>query len=283
MIKLIILDIDGVVLGTKTDVNFPFPSKRVAEYLTELQDSGMPISLCTGKPSFAVKRIIQIMNLDNPHITDGGAVIFDPIDNKLIKNKALPKDAVIKLMVENNDLLDYWQLYTLESKFILEGKFPSMYIEDKRIMPYRKVDDLFLIASNSDLTKIELVCTPETEDHYRNLLANYSEEFSVQWTDSKRLIPNKIIIITAKNADKGNSVLDLCAHYKIQPSDVLAVGDTMMDWQFMKLCGHVGTLANADSTMQEAVKSHGGFVGGHVDQDGLVGVLEQFKDEMSLS
>lgn len=281
MIKLVILDVDGVILGDKQGINFPFPTKRVTEYLAKLQDSGMIISLCTGKPSFTVKRIIKKMRLDNLHISDGGAVIFDPIDNRIIKSATIPQDSVKQLLTEAQDHLAFWQLYTLEHKFVLAGKFPSQFQEDKEIMPWVEVDDLLETASNSSLTKIELVYTPESESYYRELLKKYENVISIQWTDVPNILPNKLIIITAKGVDKKSAVKDLSNYYKVKSDEILAVGDTMMDWKFMEGCGYVATVSNANFDVQNVVKARRGFVGGHVDNDGVIDVLEYFNTKLS--
>jgi len=54
VIKGIIIDVDGVIVGDKEGLNFPNPSKPVMDKLMKLKDNGIKICLCTGKPSFGV-------------------------------------------------------------------------------------------------------------------------------------------------------------------------------------------------------------------------------------
>lgn len=84
-IKGIILDIDGVIVGEKIGFNSPDPHPDVIKRLREIRKQGIFVSLCTGKPHFAIKSIIKAAELDNMHITDGGGVIIDPIDNIVVK------------------------------------------------------------------------------------------------------------------------------------------------------------------------------------------------------
>ena len=53
--------------------------------LKELQKRGINIHLCTAKPYFAIKQIINDSQLNSLHITDGGGVIINPIDNIIAK------------------------------------------------------------------------------------------------------------------------------------------------------------------------------------------------------
>jgi hydroxymethylpyrimidine pyrophosphatase-like HAD family hydrolase len=278
MIKLIILDVDGVVLGSQKGINVPFPTTTVQDHILDLQNRGVVIALCTGKPSFAVKRMIQRVQLNNLHISDGGAVISNPIDGVVIRNINIPKQVVQQLLSQTVDRKALWQLYTMDSKYVQAGKFPRELQEDSELMPWVEVDDLLTIAQTESLTKLETIYSPEEEGYYRTLFKRYEDAITVQWTGVPTLLPNKLVIVTAKGVDKQTAVQELAKYHKIQLSEILAVGDTMMDWKFMQDCGYVATLSNASAEMQELVKSRGGFVGRDVDQDGLVDVLEYFKN-----
>ncbi len=65
MVKLIITDVDGVIVGHKVGVNFPYPSQKVIEALKEVKLS-IPVVLCTGKylvaPSVDKDGILKIFD-----------------------------------------------------------------------------------------------------------------------------------------------------------------------------------------------------------------------------
>src|SRR3989344_5643561 len=105
MIKGIIIDIDGVIIGQKIGFNSPTPNPDVIRALREIRSKGIFISLCTAKPHFAVDDIIKLAKLDNLHISDGGSVIIDPINSVVVKKyvieKQIAKD-IIKTYLEND-------------------------------------------------------------------------------------------------------------------------------------------------------------------------------------
>src|SRR3989344_1298561 len=89
MIKAVVLDIDGVVVGTKKGINFPNPAPRVSQALRKVHDSGVPVVFITAKTSFAASENIKYVGIDNPHIADSGAVLFNPIREKILEVKSI--------------------------------------------------------------------------------------------------------------------------------------------------------------------------------------------------
>ena len=286
MIKLIILDVDGVLLGTKKGINSPYPSQKVIEFLKKEQDLGVPVSLCTGKASFATKLLIDQMQLNNLHITDGGAVIFNPIDNIVLESITLPIEPIKKLLQETKSHNTFWELYTLNNWFIhsnSEKKYAIKHQESSNIVPWKEVDDLLVLAKTEKLTKAMILFPQDLEDFYKNIFSKYEDVLALQWTYAPALLPNKLLIITAKAIDKRSSVTKLIKQYNLKPDETLAVGDTMMDWKFMDGCGYIAAMGNADSEMKGIINGRGGFVGGDVDEDGIIDIIEHFKQQIEYS
>lgn len=282
MIKLIVLDVDGVVKGFKDGVNSPYPSIKVAGYLKKLHDKGIPICLCTGKASFATRKIVEKIGLNNQHITDGGAVVFDPLDHSVLKSITLPGAVAQTLLQKAHGKKILWELYTLNNKYI-EDDFPINIIENPEIMPYIQVSDLRPLAQREKITKIEIKYLPDTEEYLKQLFTLFLENIDIQWTHIPSLLPMKIVILTAKGVSKHAAVVDLVHFYGAKFSEVLAVGDTLMDWGFMDGCGYVATMGNATSEMKELIADHGGFIGEHVDNDGLIDILEHYRSDILFS
>ncbi|MCL4365842.1 hypothetical protein M1437_01295 [Patescibacteria group bacterium] len=43
MVKLIVLDVDGVIVGHKPGINFPYPNQKVIETLKAVCQKGIPV------------------------------------------------------------------------------------------------------------------------------------------------------------------------------------------------------------------------------------------------
>ena len=112
MIKAIICDVDGVIVGKKHGVNFPLPNDLVIQRLKALHTKGIPVVFCTGKFQHGIFELVRKANLRNPHITDGGALIINPLDNKIVKEHNLTQNLVQKI---ESALLWLFPLYQQQS------------------------------------------------------------------------------------------------------------------------------------------------------------------------
>jgi hydroxymethylpyrimidine pyrophosphatase-like HAD family hydrolase len=85
MIKGVILDVDGVIVGEKIGFNSPYPNDLVYKALSQIRKAGIFVSLCTAKPYFSIYPIIEKAELDNFHICDGGAVLINPVSQQILE------------------------------------------------------------------------------------------------------------------------------------------------------------------------------------------------------
>ena len=118
MIRGIITDIDGVIIGDKIGYNSPFPHPDVTSRIKQIHASGIPVTLCTGKPHYAVEKIITDCALNTPHITDGGAIIIDPITNTIIQKHVIEKSLVMKVVSAYLNATMYTEIYTQHGYYI---------------------------------------------------------------------------------------------------------------------------------------------------------------------
>ena len=77
---MVVLDVDGVIVGEREGFNFPDPNNEVIYSLKKLRQSGIFVSLCTGKPAFGIEKIITDAYLNNLHIVDGDAPSIQILD-----------------------------------------------------------------------------------------------------------------------------------------------------------------------------------------------------------
>ncbi|MDZ4228616.1 MAG: HAD hydrolase family protein, partial [Candidatus Levybacteria bacterium] len=125
MIKAVVLDIDGVIVGTKKGINLPNPDPRVCQALRKVHESGIPVVFVTAKTSFAASKNIKFVGIDNPHIADSGAVLFNPVRGEFIDVKSISPIDISHIIssTPNNMLInlftakDYYVLKKLQEKY----------------------------------------------------------------------------------------------------------------------------------------------------------------------
>lgn len=282
MIKGIILDVDGVIIGEKVGFNSPYPNDKVAKTLFEIRKSGVNISLCTAKPYFSVSQIIQNSGLDNYHICEGGAVLINPISHQVLEKQIIPTEQALKVVKEYLTKDVYVEIYTIEDYFIqsnfnLDITNGHSFVLQKNPV---KVDSLLEIIPSLGITKIMPIARDEEDK--KNVQSIFNETNSnlvMSWGVHPVVLPLMFGIVTAPGISKQYGATKIIENFGCAPSDVLGIGDSTSDWQFMEMCGYVGAMGNATPELKKLVvdKGKNGFVGGSVDENGVLDILTYFK------
>lgn len=281
-IKGIILDVDGVIVGEKIGYNSPNPHIDVISKLKEIRDKGIPISLCTAKPHFSIGTIIKEAGLNNYHIADGGSVIINPINNKIVKKHIIDKTAVkevLTMFIKNNI---YTEFYTVDNYFIQKSQECDItpkhihILQDNPIV----VDDLIEESLNQEVTKIMPIALNE-QDQIRvaELFEKMNTDLTLSWGIHPVANPLKFGIITAPGISKKQGAIEISKNTEVDLKDILAVGDSTSDWQFIELCGYGAAMGNASEKLKELVQTKGEnnfFIGKDVDENGIIEILNYF-------
>ena len=282
MIKTIITDVDGVIVGDKTGVNFPLPNEIVIQKLREIRKRNIPVVLCTGKFSFAIEEIIIRAELDNPHITDGGALIYNPLRNQIIKQHIIDKNLakkIVQLCIENNI---YVEVYTSKDYFAQKNQVNKL--TDKRIIILQKehkiVDSLTDLISDIDTIKILAFIKDEShKSQIENLLKPFTNDINTIWSTVTFMLPAMAKLITVKGVSKKHASEEVMRNLNISFDDVLGIGDLPADWNFMNLCKYTATVGDIDQELRKKVKSKGEknyLLAPSVDKNGILDIINYF-------
>lgn len=285
MIRAIVLDIDGVIVGTKKGVNFPHPSQKVSEILRKINKRGIPVVFITAKTSFAAAASIKHVGIDSPHISDGGAVIFNPVRKEIISINSLPKNIVKKLLliISNNILVN---LFTLDNYYIAKNikgnkrfaDFIKRYTEFLERSPV--VEDFKQVAVKEKVLKVNIVALDDKErKKITEIMSEANLEVSSNWTGNPYIAPAQILSVTNYGISKKESIKKIAQDLGISLNEILGVGDTIQDWDFLEICGYKATLINVTKELKEKFdfSDEKQFMGKHVDKDGLIDILQHFK------
>jgi HAD superfamily hydrolase (TIGR01484 family) len=283
MIKAIILDVDGVLVGSREGFNFPDPHPQVIEALKQIRAKGVFISLCTGKPYFAIEKIIRDAYLNNIHITEGGAVITNPIDQVVEKAYMLDShlaSQLIRAFLDNNV---YTEFYNGDSYMIQRDRSDPSIVErhfkilqkeptlvdslEKAVMEFSTPKVMPIARDESERVKIESVFTP------------FSDKLSLKWAIHPTALPLEFGIITNKGISKHQAAIDISESLGVSLENILGVGDTLMDWDFIEICGYGAAMGNASSELKDLVLTKGpdySYIGPDVDENGILDIFRHF-------
>lgn len=283
MIKAVILDVDGVIIGEKIGYNSPHPHPDVLIALKNVRASGIPIILCTAKPHYAISDIIEGAKLDNPHITDAGAVIIDPIDKAIVKQAVIEKSLaweVLDLLIKENV---YVEFYSTEDYFIQENKQSEITQKHNHILQRKPkpLQDIVQESIHYNITKI-MPIAKDVSDKQRvsEILQPYIGVLSISWGLHPIALPAQFAIITARGSSKKEAAEEAIRSIGLHSIDVLGIGDSTLDWGFIEICGYGATLENGSHEIKELVKQKGEgkyYIGKSVDENGILDIFEHFK------
>jgi len=282
MIKGIILDIDGVIVGEKIGYNSPNPHPLVIKKLREIRKKGIIVALCTAKPHYSIQKIINDAQLNNLHITNGGGVIIDPIDNIILKKHLIGKKIAEKVLSYYLDNDVYTEFYTPEDYFIQKKQENDLTKTHTYILQKdpKFVSSLVEESKNQDIVKIMPIAKNE-EDKKRltQMFEPFKDQLTLSWGVHPIALPHLFGIITTKGISKKQAVLELTSNYQIKSDELLGVGDSTSDWQFIETCKYAATLENGSSELKSLIQTKGEkfyTVGKTVDENGILDILKFF-------
>jgi len=282
MIKAIILDVDGVIVGEKIGFNSPWPHPDVIKKLKEIKDRGIFISLCTAKPYFSIDKIIKDAGLDNYHIADGGGVIINPIDNKIVEKHLLDPQVVVKVIEAYLKENVYIEFYTVDD-YVIQKNQTSKVTKDHAHVLQRKakvVESLKDEALKSEITKLMPIAGDEKDkERLIKIFEPFKNKLTLSWGVHPVILPLQFGIITAPGISKKQGATTISKNLGVLFENMLGVGDSASDWQFIKMCQYGGAMGNAKQELKDLVLSKGedfSHVGPSVDENGIIEILDFF-------
>jgi hydroxymethylpyrimidine pyrophosphatase-like HAD family hydrolase len=133
----------------------------------------------------------------------------------------------------------------------------------------------------TDSIKIEAFAKNKEEmPHIESLLKSFTNDIHILWTMHATILPYQICDITVKNVSKKSAALEVLQFLNIQPADVLGIGDTLGDWNFIEMCKYAATVGDESTDLKDLVKTKGEgnyFYGSSVDENGLLDIFNYFK------
>lgn len=281
-LKAIILDVDGVIVGEKIGFNSPDPHIDVIKSLKDIQNSGIPIILCTAKPHFALKKLIFEAELDNFHITDGGGVVIDPIHDTILSKQLIPTTTVRKVTETLLKSNVYTELYTTDNYFIQSSQACEITAKHNLVLQCipQRLGSLTSELVQLQVTKIMPIAKDPTDKLIVNeILQQFIPEVVISWGVHPVILPLQFGIVTAPGISKNIAAHEILSNLGILPTDTLGVGDSTSDWQFIEPCGYGCAMGNASSELKELVLSKGkenSFIAPSVDENGILAVFRHF-------
>ena len=250
MIKLILSDVDGTLLGRGEGA---FDS-QVFDVINELHNRNILFAAASGRGFGDLYHLFEPVKDKMAFVCSDGAMTI--CNDSVIEINSMEREAVGALI---NDVT-----YTEGCEFLLYGR-EKLYIRPKTRVyedfirdKYR--DKVCLISSTSEVKDDFL----KLSVYAKNGVEKCSDHFKSKWRDTFEMVynANNWIEFVAQGICKVSGVRALCRQYSINMDEVMAFGDGGND---IKLLGTVG-YGYAMDYAPECVRSAAKFVTGDVMQ-----------------
>lgn len=282
MIKAVILDVDGVLIGDKIGYNSPSPHPSVISTLKAIKEKGIYVHLCTAKPYWAIENIIKDAYLNNLHIGDGGAVLIDPLTHLVFEKNSIPRmdiSGVLSACIQNKI---YIEAYSIDNYFVQQNQISDITEIHTQILQRnpKAVDSIEDLVKQIEITKIMPIA--QNEEHAKKItdvLIPYLKNLNISWAVHPVALPYQFAAITKKGVSKPKAVAAVLNYEKIPFTNTLGVGDSTSDWKFIELCKYKSAMGNAMPELQKLVStnsSEDSYIGKSVDQNGILDIFKYF-------
>lgn len=282
-IKAIILDVDGVIVGEKIGYNSPYPHPDVIQRLKAIRASGVTISLCTAKPYRSIERIVTEAGLANLHITDGGSVLVDPSNLKDARSHIINKPDAFNAIQAFTSKDIYTEFYTVDNYYVQKNMQQELTETHSHILQFDPifVDSLAEESTKHDIVKIMPIARNKTDKaDLVKIFESAKLPLILSWGVHPIALPHQFGIVTANDVSKEQAATDIAIEYSVDKSEILGIGDSTSDWQFIKNCGFRGVMDNATDELKQLVSSSDKahyYIGGHVDNNGVLDIFDTFQ------
>lgn len=285
MYKLVAIDLDGTLLNSYGEV-----SEATKNALQKAKSQGVEIVLASGRPISSTESLAIELGVDNYLISGNGSAVFDIKNQKVIYDRFLNKEQVLKIakLCEKNSF--FYNVYTEDEVIASSLNYNVLFyykenlkkIEEKRthINVVQNIEkyieesgkEKFLKITVCDesqfifnsimkrLKMIEDIDVLETAYMSKKKIKSGTEDVDIQYFYTE---------ITNRNVNKWSAIEFLLEKLNINKEEVLTIGDNMNDIEMIQNAGLGIVMGNSNPKMKEIAKEI-------VSDNNSEGVLEAF-------
>ncbi|MEX2535899.1 MAG: HAD-IIB family hydrolase [Trueperaceae bacterium] len=269
MIPLVVLDLDGTLIGSDAQVR-----DCVWGAVEKLQAAGIKLSVCTGRPGAGVAlKVATRLGPRNAHVFQSGAVISDPTGDTL-HVAALRESVALQLVEYARELGFTLELYTPTTLYV-ERRTTVSEAHAKMIGVTALVRDLQEVARIEPVVRAQWVVSHEERQVVERLPVRGAE---ISSAISPALPDTAFVSVTREGVSKGSAVRLLAQTQGVDLSDVMAVGDSEGDIPMLEVVGHPFVMPHATEVLRDRFPA----LSKGVDECGVVAALEQALEQRSV-
>jgi len=256
MYKLFITDLDGTLLDDEKNIS---SENRLA--LEKLIQTGIPVTIFTGRNYHSAKRYFEELEIDIPVVLQNGAFIIEPVSEKIIHSSDLDSNIAKKIVSEGKKIgvecIIYSGFLELPDMFIEDGVYAenpfSKYVENN-LFRLRMVEDLLtVLESRSSIAQLAFI---GNTDKLFPFCESVKEQFPAETSSMITSVINGtgFLEVFGSEVSKGKALEKIAHLYNVTYDDIVFIGDNYNDVEIMKLVGMPVSTGNAPEDVKKLCK-----------------------------
>jgi Cof subfamily protein (haloacid dehalogenase superfamily) len=248
-IKLLVLDLDGTLLNKKG-----FISEEDKQALSRVADSGIRVSLSSGRSVSSCLPIINQLGLNGFHTTFDGALISDPKSRHEVFADPIPFDLVDQIIGYTHDTGINIELYSDNRLFIEQDSWTAN-VRRQVFHAQPVITDFTLIRREERIIKGTVVARSPQEKARAAAFAKYFRDTLCFSTNRTPSLPDvDFVNVLAPGVSKGKAVGVLTSYLDISLEEVMAVGDGLNDISLLSKVGIGVAMADASEELKSVAR-----------------------------
>jgi hypothetical protein len=266
-VRLLATDVDGTLLRTDGSVS---PRTRAA--LEAANDAGLLIAFVTGRPPRWLDDLIESTGHHGVAVGANGAVLYDMASGELLSVHLIEPDALTEVTAEvraafpaTSFAVEYVDGFAAEPGYVHDWLINPRTDRDGRPLPSPPVADLATITARAGIKLLAKDRAADADEFMSSADALLAGRASVTRSSSYGLLE-----IAAPGVTKASGLAELAARHRVEPAEVVAIGDMPNDVPMLQWAGRSYAVGNA----HDSVKAAADAVIGSNDEDAVAVLIE---------
>lgn len=271
MYKLIAIDLDGTLLNSYGEI-----SEENIEALRKAMRSGTEIVLASGRVLNSVLNFSKEVGELNYAISGNGSLLYNIKDQKVLYDNNIEKEKLLQIVeiCEKNSI--YYSIHTFD-KIIAKSLNHNVLVyqnENIRRPKNRRVSieiwpDILKYIEDSETDKFLKISICDDDKHiFSNILKKVRDIEGIDVLDvahmsrktikvADEIIPIEYFYteITNENVNKWEALKRLMGILKIEPKDVMCIGDNVNDKEMLENAGLGVAMGNSNPQIKISAKA----------------------------